>query len=98
MMTAVANLGGFTHVRDEFERSFKSGVKRYGLTRSPMGATLIHLCSPDRNLTPDEIFDHTVPQIKGAAKLGIPVVRLQHFASAVAERRLTCCSTAFLAV
>jgi sugar phosphate isomerase/epimerase len=100
MMSAAADLGGgveivgpahhrgFPHVSDEFERSFKSGVERYGLTPTSYGSYADPFMLPDRNLTPDEIFAYTVPQIKGAAKLGFPVVRLQHFASVVAERLL----------
>ena len=79
---------GFPYVTDEFERSFKSAVERYELTPTSYGSYADPFMLPDRNLTPDEIFEYTVPQIKGAAKLGFPVVRLQHFASVAAERLL----------
>ena len=77
---------GFPYVTDEFERTFKSSVERYQLTPTSYGSYADPFMLPDRNLTPDELFEYTVPQIKGAAKLGFPVVRLQHFASVVAER------------
>lgn len=77
---------GFPEVSDEFERTFKSGVERYGLTPTSYGSYADPFMLPDRNLTPDELYDYTVPQIKGAAKLGFPVVRLQYFASVAAER------------
>ncbi len=79
---------GFPEVSDEFERIFKSAVERYGLTPTSYGSYADPFMLPDRNLTPDEIFAYTVPQIKGAAKLGFPVVRLQHFADVAAERLL----------
>lgn len=77
---------GFPEVSDEFERTFKSGVERYGLTPTAYGSYADPFMLPDRNLTPDELYEYTVPQIKGAAKLGFPVVRLQYFAWVAAER------------
>jgi sugar phosphate isomerase/epimerase len=77
---------GFPEVTDEFERSFKSAVDRYNLTPTSYGSYADPFMLPDRNLTPDELFDYTVLQLKGAAKLGFPIVRLQHFASVIAER------------
>ena len=77
---------GFPEVSDEFERTFKSGVERYGLTPTSYGSYADPFMLPDRNLTADEIFEYTVPQLKGAAKLGFPVVRLQYFAAVAAER------------
>ncbi len=77
---------GFPEVTDEFERAFKSAVERYGLTPTAYGSYADPFMLPDRNLTPDELFAYTVPQLKGAAKLGFPVVRLQYFAAVVAER------------
>lgn len=79
---------GFPEVSDEFERTFKSGVERYGLTPTSYGSYADPFMLPDRNLTPDELYDYTVPQLKGAAKLGFPVVRLQYFAAVAAERLL----------
>lgn len=77
---------GFPEVTPEFERIFKSALERYNLTPTCYGSYADPFMLPDRNLTPDEIFEYTVPQLKGAAKLGFPVVRLQYFASVAAER------------
>lgn len=77
---------GFPEVTPEFERIFKSALERYNLTPTCYGSYADPFMLPDRNLTPDELFEYTVPQLKGAAKLGFPVVRLQHFASVAAER------------
>jgi sugar phosphate isomerase/epimerase len=79
---------GFPQVTPEFERIFKSALERYNLTPTCYGSYADPFMLPDRNLTPDELFEYTVPQLKGAAKLGFPVVRLQHFASVTAERLL----------
>lgn len=79
---------GFPEVTPEFERIFKSSVQRYGLTPTCYGSYADPFMLPDRNLTPDELFEYTVPQLKGAARLGFPAVRLQHFASVAAERLL----------
>jgi len=81
-----SNHRGFPEVTDEFERAFKSSVERYGLTPTSYGSYADPFMLPDRNLTPDELYDYTVIQLKGAAKLGFPVVRLQYFTSVVADR------------
>ncbi|WP_316860954.1 hypothetical protein [uncultured Cohaesibacter sp.] len=98
MMEKAAQLGGgieivgpshhrsFPFVTPEFERTFKSAVDRFGLTPVSYGSYADPFMLPDRNLSPDELYDYTVPQIEGAAKLGFEVVRLQHFASVIAER------------
>ncbi len=77
---------GFPEVTPEFERTFKSSLERNGLTPTCYGSYADPFMLPDRNLTPDEIYEYTVPQLKGAARLGFPVVRLQHYASVAAER------------
>jgi sugar phosphate isomerase/epimerase len=81
-----SNQRGFPEVTDEFERAFKSSVDRYGLIPTSYGSYADPFMLPDRNLTPDELYDYTVIQLKGAAKLGFPVVRLQYFTDVVAER------------
>ena len=77
---------GFPELTDEFERIFKSSVDRYGLTPTSYGSYADPFMLPGRDLTPDEIYEYTVPQLKGAARLGFPVVRLQYFAAVAAER------------
>lgn len=79
---------GFPEVGDEFERSFKSAVQRYGLTPTSYGSYADPFMLSDRNLTDDELVDYTIPQIKGASKLGFPVVRLQYFTHTIVERLL----------
>jgi len=81
-----SNHRGFPEVTDEFERAFKSSVDRYGLTPTSYGSYADPFMLPNRDLTPEEIYEYTVPQLKGAAKLGFPVVRLQYFAHVAAER------------
>ncbi len=81
-----SNHRGFPQVTNEFERAFKSSVDRYGLTPTSYGSYADPFMLPGRNLTPDEIFDYTVIQLKGAARLGFPVVRLQYFAAVAGER------------
>jgi sugar phosphate isomerase/epimerase len=77
---------GFPEVTPEFERTFKSSLERNGLTPTCYGSYADPFTLPDRDRNPDEIFEYTVPQLKGAAKLGFPVVRLQYFASVAAEK------------
>lgn len=81
-----SNHRGFPEVTDEFERTFKSAVERYELTPTSYGSYADPFMLPDRDLTPDELYDYTVIQLRGAAKLGFPVVRLQYYTSVVAER------------
>ena len=77
---------GFPEVTDEFERTFKSSVERNGLIPTCYGTYADPFMLPHRDLTPDEIFEYTIPQIKGAAKLGFPIARLQYFTHEVAEK------------
>lgn len=77
---------GFPEVTNEFERAFKSSVERYQLTPTSYGSYADPFMLPDRSLTPDEILAYTIPQLKGVAKLGFPIGRLQHFTSVIAER------------
>lgn len=79
---------GYPHLTPEFERSFRSAVDRYGLTPTCYGSYADPFALPDRNRTAEEIYDFTLPQLAGAAKLGFPIVRLQYFASVAVERLL----------
>jgi hypothetical protein len=78
----------FPEVTDEFERVFKSSVERNGLTPTSYGSYADPFMLPGRDLTEDELVAYTIPQLKGAAKLGFPVVRLQYFVHPVIERLL----------
>lgn len=84
-----SNHWGFPEVSDEFERTFKSAVERYGLTPTCYGSYSDPFMLPHRDLTPQEMYEYLVPQLKGAAKLGFPVVRLQYFSHVIAEKLLT---------
>jgi sugar phosphate isomerase/epimerase len=77
---------GFPEVTPEFERIFKSSLERNGLTPTCYGSYADPFVYPDRDRDPDELFEFTIPQLKGAARLGFPVVRLQYFTHVVAER------------
>jgi sugar phosphate isomerase/epimerase len=79
---------GFPEVTYEFERVFKSSVERNGLTPTSYGSYADPFMLPGRDLTEDELVAYTIPQLKGAAKLGFPVVRLQYFVHPVIERLL----------
>ena len=81
-----SNHRGFPEVTPEFERAFKSAVERYGLVPTCYGSYADPFMLPDRDLTPEEMYEYIVPQLKGAAKLGFPVVRLQYFSHLIAER------------
>lgn len=79
---------GFPHVPDEFEATFKSSVIRNGLTPTSYGSYADPFMLWDRALTDDELVEYTIPQVRGAAKLGFPIVRLQHYAAEIVERVL----------
>src|SRR5438128_457539 len=79
---------GFPEVTDEFERIFKSSVERNGLTPTCYGSYADPFMLPGRDLTADEMVEYTIPQLKGAARLGFPIVRLQYFVYPVIERLL----------
>lgn len=78
----------FPHVPAEFVTSFRNSVERHGLIPTSYGSYADPFMLWERSLTEDELTEYTIPQIEGAAKLGFPVVRLQHFASPIVERVL----------
>ena len=79
---------GFPHVTPEFVRSFRSSVERFDLIPVCYGSYADPFMLTSRDLTDDELVGYTLPQLHTAALLGFPVVRLQFFASRVAERIL----------
>ena len=79
---------GFPHVPPEFVATFRSSVKRNGLTPTCYGSYADPFMLWDRELTDDELVEYTIPQIEGAARCGFPIVRLQHFAADIVERVL----------
>ena len=70
------------------ERIFKSSLERNNLIPTSYGSYADPFMLPDRDLTGDELVAYTIPQLKGAARLGFPVVRLQYFVWPVVERLL----------
>lgn len=78
----------FPEVPQEFVTTFKSSVERNGLTPTCYGSYADPFMLWERNLGDDELVEYTIPQIKGAARLGFPIVRLQHFAAEIVERVL----------
>ena len=98
MMRKAASLGGgveivgpahhrgFPEVSDEFERVFKSSLERNELTATCYGSYADPFMRPDRDLSEDELVSYTTLQLRGAAKLGFPVVRLQYFVAPVIGR------------
>ena len=100
LMVNAAQLGGgveivgpvhhrrFPEVPPEFVTSFRNSVERNGLTPTCYGSYADPFMLWDRNLSDDELVDYTIPQIEGAAMLGFPVVRVQHFAAGIIERLL----------
>ena len=79
---------GFPSVTQEFVRAFRSSVERFELTPVCYGSYADPFMLAGRDLTDDELVAYTLPQLEAAAKLGFPTVRLQFFASRVAERIL----------
>jgi sugar phosphate isomerase/epimerase len=79
---------GFPYLTDEYESIFRSAVDRHGLTPTSYGSYADPFMLPDRDLSDDELVEYTIPQLKGAARLGFPIVRLQHFTAEVIDRLL----------
>lgn len=79
---------GFPYLTDEFETIFRSAVDRYGLTPTSYGSYADPFLLPDRDLSPNELVDYTIPQLQGAARLGFPIVRLQHYTAEVIDELL----------
>jgi sugar phosphate isomerase/epimerase len=79
---------GFPYVPKEFERIFKSSVQRNGVIPSSYGSYADAYFWADRDFTPDEYVEYTIPQLEGAARLGFPTVRLQYNCSPAVERLL----------
>ena len=79
---------GFPYLTDEFESIFRSAVDRNGLTPTSYGSYADPFMLPDRDLTDDELVEYTIPQLRGAKRLGFPIVRLQHYTAEVIDRLL----------
>jgi sugar phosphate isomerase/epimerase len=78
----------FPNVPDEFIRTFKSSCEMNNVVPLCYGAYADPFTWPDRDFTPDEMVEYVIPQLKGAARLGFNVVRLQYYNYPVIERLL----------
>jgi sugar phosphate isomerase/epimerase len=79
---------GFPNVPEEFVRTFRSSCERNNVVPVSYGAYADPFTWPDRDFTADEMVEYMTPQLKGAAQLGFPKIRLQYFNYTVIERLL----------
>lgn len=79
---------GFPQLTAEFRSVFTSAVRRHGLTPTSYGSYADPFMLPDRDLSDAEMLDYHRPQLDSAARLGFPIVRLQHFAAGIIEQLL----------
>lgn len=82
------SIRGFPQVEDEFAGLFRELVERHGLTPSCLGANADVAMRSDRMLTDDELTEYLAAQLRAAAKLGFPVVRMQYSSPLTILRRL----------
>jgi sugar phosphate isomerase/epimerase len=75
---------GWPRVSNEFERTFKSGVERYGLIPTSYSGYGDEVYNTD----PNDLLEYVLLQVKGAHKLGFPMVRFGPGADPVIERAL----------
>jgi sugar phosphate isomerase/epimerase len=64
-------------VSDAFVRSWRAAFDRHGFDASSFGANLDMGRRRDRDMTPDEEFEFSELMLRGAHKLGFPLVRIQ---------------------
>ncbi len=79
----------FPNVPDEFVTAFRSARERHGLTPTSYGSYADPFMRFDGSaLSDDELVAYHLPQLRGAARLGFPIVRLQYYAAGIVERLL----------
>ena len=89
------SIKGFPQVSREFERRFKEAVERNELQPSCLGANVDLGRRIGELMDEDEIVEYMEPQLRAAATLGFPVVRMQFGAPpSVIERLRADCRTA----
>ncbi|MCI3270755.1 sugar phosphate isomerase/epimerase family protein [Streptomyces cylindrosporus] len=71
------SIKGFPEIPDDFVRLFRGLVDEYGLEPSCLAVNADLGLLPDRLLSPQEMADYLAPQVRAAAELGFPAVRLQ---------------------
>ena len=82
------SIRGFPLVSQEFERRFKDVVERHRLQPSCLGANVDLGRKIGELMDEDEIVEYMEPQLRAAATLGFPVVRVQFGASPSVIERL----------
>jgi sugar phosphate isomerase/epimerase len=82
------SIKGFPQVSAEFERRFKDAVARNGLQPSCLGANVDLGRRIGELMNENEIVDYMEPQLRAAATLGFPVVRMQFGATPSVVERL----------
>lgn len=83
------SIKGFPQVSPEFERRFKEAVERNGLQPSCLAVNVDLGRRVGTLMDEDEIVEYMEPQLRAAATLGFPVVRMQFGATpSVIERLL----------
>jgi len=75
-------------VSDDFERTWRAAFDRHGFAASSFGANLDMGRRRDRDMTPDEEFEVSELLLRGARKLGFPLVRIQSAQPALLRRLL----------
>lgn len=82
------SIRGFPQVSHEFETRFKEAVERNELSPSCLGANVDLGRRIGELMSEDEIVEYMEPQLRAAATLGFPVVRMQFGASTSVIERL----------
>jgi len=82
------SIRGFPLVSQEFERRFKDVTEQYGLQPSCLGANVDLGRRIGELMDEDEIVEYMEPQLRAAATLGFPVVRMQFGATPTVIERL----------
>jgi hypothetical protein len=75
-------------VSDEFVSAWHTAFDRHGFKASSFGANLDMGRRRDRDMTPDEEFEFSELLLRGAQKLGFPLVRIQSAKPALLRRLL----------
>jgi sugar phosphate isomerase/epimerase len=69
---------GFPVISRELERTFKDHLDSTGLRPTSLGANADAGLRRDRPLTEDELVEYMEAQLRAAARLGFPIVRMQY--------------------
>ncbi|MGC5077106.1 C-glycoside deglycosidase beta subunit domain-containing protein [Agrococcus sp. DT81.2] len=70
-------LPAYPLVTEDFERTWRAAFDRHGFDASSFGANLDMGRRRDRDMTPDEELEFSETLLRGAHRLGFPLVRIQ---------------------